>query len=260
MIAQAVGFGALIPLYFGLGMVSMSGGILFLLALWLFGTSLMALIIIGPPVHRALGVGIVLDEAGARLRLRRTRSYWPFALLSGASVEKRKLATPRLVLSDRTGRAVVDVPLLNDAARASADRIVSELGARVAESQRSPEAVPAGLERDGRALDEWCAELDRIARLPDDGEYRERTLDRRALLELGGEPGASVEVRAAALYVLLKSDEAEHRAAALAILGEASAPLVLALAERAVPSLPLTATAVDGAREYLEREDLTGKS
>jgi hypothetical protein len=243
-----------ITLYFANSMMAAEGGLGFAFGMFVVLLVVFTPTLLGGVVQKSLRTSLALDDGGMRLALRGTRAHWPYSILGSAKVRLSSFGTDALVISDRTDRVVVEIPLLNPAAAASAHEVVRRFEELHASALASTPAERDELVRRGLALDEWCLALDELARLPEHPGFRERFLDRNELAEILAAPGARPEQRAAAAYVMLRSDE-PHRETALSLLGPASPPLVLALAERAASELPVPARAREDARDYLDQDD-----
>jgi len=243
-----------ITFYLANSMMAADGGLAFAFGMFIVLLLVFTPVLLGGVVWKSLRTGLALDDGGMRLALRGTRAHWPYSILGSAKVRLSSLGTDALVVSDRTDRVVVEVPVLNPATAESAREVVRRFDEL---HKRALESIPPErdeLARRGLAIDEWCRALDELARLPEHPGFRERFLDRDELARILSATGARPEQRAAAAYVMLNSDE-PHPATALSLLGAASPPLVLAMAERAAGELPIPDDAQRDALAYLDDDD-----
>jgi hypothetical protein len=191
-------------------------------------------------------VQVALDEGGVRCAWRKGKGYVPYELLADANVEEGALGGAKLVLVGKDGEELgldVDEPLA--AHRAIVAHLVQASAARPA---------PAGLAREGRAIDAW---LDDVMRRAEGGGYREAGVDHAALAALLADEHAAAEGRAAAAFVLVGSASADLlRACARAFVEHALPPLVLVAGWLAAGGLALVPDDVAAdAKGYLARGD-----
>jgi hypothetical protein len=244
-----------LTLYFLNSLLGQEGGLAFALGMFVFFSLVLTPVLLGTLVLKSVRTRVALDDGGMRLALRGSRGHWSYSVLGSAELRLSSFGTDALVVSDRTGRTVVEVPALNAAARESA-KIVAQLIHDGCSATRAWTRPPSEeLARRGLSLAQWCRALDELAELPENPGFRDRALDRDELCELSSSSGAPIEQRAAASYVLLRSGGA-HRLRALAELGPAAPPLLVALAQRAAAGeLPISAAALAEAVAFLDEDD-----
>lgn len=183
------------------------------------------------PLRRVRAVELGVDEAGVRVMHRGASTYWPFQLLRDARIQVRGL-TPRLVLRDRTGRAVVELPLLGESAHSHGRRLCEEVQAGVSAAKPLDEPLDT-LRRGERSMKDWLEDSRRLLSGAQ-GNYRARIGEEQLLATLD-DAAAPVEARAAAAHALLSAGTPRAREEAEKRIGPASPPL-LQVAVRLAPA------------------------
>ncbi len=205
------------------------------------------------PLWGTLSVELGVDEGGVRLRRRGASSYWPFDLLRDARVQVRGLS-PRLVVRDRTGRAVVELPLLGKRALERGHALCDAIEAGITDAQAGEEC-PAELRRGERTMREWLDGSRRLLAAARAGNYRVRVSEEQVLATLEN-VAAPIDARAAAAYALLAARSPGVREEVRRRIGPASPPLVqlaVRLSDEG-PSL-IDDAALEGAIESLDEID-----
>jgi hypothetical protein len=168
-----------------------------------------------------------LDEGGIRLnRLGGFKcAYLPFHEISEVSIDDTSVTA-----RDSDGRSLATWNLPNLEERS---RLYADLTERVL---RKEHHAPSDSSRNERSLEEWLGALDEMSSLAERGPYRGSGFAVEDNLEVVANPNAPVDARAAAAYLLLKSDNPSLIAQVGRIASAESPPLVLALCALASPS------------------------
>jgi len=175
------------------------------------------------PLWLALSRELGVDEAGVRLHRRGASSYWPFPLLRDAKLVRRG-PVPKLVLRDRTGRVVVELPLLGKQALERGKELAEEIQDGIDAATES-HAPPEELLRGDRGMDEWLDDSRRLLETARAGGYRARVSEEQLLGTLD-DASAPVDARAAAAHALLTAGSPKLRVETKLRIGPGSPPLV----------------------------------
>jgi hypothetical protein len=198
----------------------------------------------------AASTRLVFDEGGIRLLRRSTASYHPFARGTRAVFFDGGLTSPsRLDIEGADGAVELSATVLARLGKYDAEDLVRRYNLRARDLRTELPATTVPLEREGRDVDAWCAEIAAAAKRLRESGYREGAIRDDLVTEVFRDRRFPPEPRAAAAHFLLALESPEARKIVAERLGPGSPPLVLALANRA----PF-------GREVVRAEDLAAAS
>lgn len=188
------------------------------------------------PLWRAARTRVWVDEGGLRLEQSGRRTYWPRDIVGGGKVEHQvALGGAALVLQDTTDRPFLKVGLFGGGPRRQAAELAQAVLVLVTENRAARAPIPPALERRGREVADWVRTLGELgSRVANQAPgFRSQSLDVDALLAVLEDRRLGAEPRAAAAYLLLRTERPALAERVHACLGPATPPLMTVLCELA---------------------------